>query len=76
MNLSLFLVGTGKLLFGLLVAVLGMFLAFRLLRRVLHGSTAAAANNLAEGVLEAGALVALGILAQNTVSATFSALDL
>ncbi|MCA9618612.1 MAG: DUF350 domain-containing protein [Myxococcales bacterium] len=79
MNSSLFLVGLAKALFGLLVAVAGIFLAARGLHRLLgSGETDAhtKSGNVAVGAFKAGSLLALGMLLQPAVSATFDALDL
>jgi uncharacterized membrane protein YjfL (UPF0719 family) len=78
-NTSLFLVGLAKALFGILVGAAGIFLAARALHRLLgSGSTDSQTRegNVAVGVLKAGSLVALGILLQHAVSATFNAMDL
>jgi uncharacterized membrane protein YjfL (UPF0719 family) len=79
MNLTLVLIGLGKVAFGLLVGVIGIFLASRVLARMLHGggvSEAVREGNAALGILNGFAVVSLGILAQHAVSATFNAMDL
>jgi len=79
MNASLFLVGIAKALFGIVVGAGGIFVAARTLHRLIgSGSTDSHTRdgNLAIGILKAGSLVALGILLQHSVSATFAALDL
>jgi uncharacterized membrane protein YjfL (UPF0719 family) len=79
MNTSLLLVGLAKALFGLLVGAAGIFIAARALHRLLgSGETDehTKAGNNAFGVFKAGSLVALGILLQPAVSATFDAMDL
>lgn len=79
MNASLFLVGLAKAAFGILVGVAGIFVAARALHRLMgSGSTDSEmrAGNVAVGVLKAGSLVALGILLQHAVNATFAAMDL
>jgi uncharacterized membrane protein YjfL (UPF0719 family) len=79
MNLGLFLVGLAKVAFGLVVGVLGIFAASRILGRLLRAGAVDAAvreGNVALGLLNASATVALGILAQRAVAATFDAMDL
>jgi len=79
MNKSLFLVGLAKAAFGIAVGVVGVFVAARVLHRMIgSGSTdeQTKEGNVAVGVLTAGSLVALGILFQHPVSATFNAMDL
>jgi uncharacterized membrane protein YjfL (UPF0719 family) len=79
MSTSLFLIGLGKILFGILVGAAGIFLGSRVLAWMMRrgGSDEALLHgNLAVAVLEASGLIALGILAQHAVSATFSAMDL
>jgi uncharacterized membrane protein YjfL (UPF0719 family) len=78
-NLNLFLVGLGKVFFGLLVAAVGIFIATRLLGRMLKFGKIddeLARGNLAAAALVASAVVSLGLLAQHAVIATFSAMDL
>lgn len=79
MNSSLLILGLAKALFGILVGAVGIFVAARALHRLLgSGKTEAETKqgNLAVGVIEAGSLVALGILLRHPVTATFNALDL
>jgi uncharacterized membrane protein YjfL (UPF0719 family) len=79
MNLWFFLMGLGKVAFGIAVGAAGIFCASRLLGRMIRwGETdeEIRRGNLAAAVLEASALVAFGILVQHAVSATFSAMDL
>ena len=79
MNTSLFLVGLSKVAFGIIVGALGIFIAARALHRLLgSGSTEGHTRegNVAVGVLKAGSLIALGILCQHSVTATFGAMDL
>jgi len=79
MNSSLLLVGLAKAAFGIIVGAVGIFVAARALHRLIgSGKTDAEtkAGNLAVGVLQAGSLIALGILLQHAVSATFDAMDL
>jgi hypothetical protein len=79
MNLALVLIGLGKVVFGLLVGVLGIFIASRVLGRMLHGGAADEAvrgGNAALGLLNGFGIVSLGILGQHAVLATFNAMDL
>jgi len=76
---SLFLFGLAKLVFGILAAAIGIFCASRLLRRLMKRASdddALKSGNLADGVLEAAALLSFGIVGQHAVTATFSAMDL
>ncbi len=77
MDWALFFVGVAKLFLGLVAAALGIYVAFRALVRVL--GTNGAANEPqapAAGVLEGAAVVALGILGRNPLTATYEAMDL
>ena len=79
MNGALLLVGLAKALFGLLVGAAGIFVAARALHRLIgSGKTDehTKAGNNAVGILKAGSLIALGILLQPAVNATFDAMDL
>jgi uncharacterized membrane protein YjfL (UPF0719 family) len=79
MNSSLFFVGLAKVLFGIAVGALGIFFASRALGRLLRWGNVDAevqGGNVAAGVLKGSGLIALGILVQHTVTATFSAMDL
>lgn len=79
MNTSLLIVGLAKALFGMIVGAAGIFAAARALHRLLgSGETDehTKAGNTAFGVFKAGSLVALGILLQPAVVATFDAMDL
>lgn len=79
MNLVLFLTGLAKVVFGIGVGALGIFIASRILNRLLRTGEADAEQkkgNVAAGVLYASSLVALGLLVQHAVSATFAAMDL
>lgn len=76
---TLFLIGLGKVAFGILVGAAGIFCASRLLNRLVRWGESDAElrrGNMAVAVLEASALVAFGILVQHAVGATFSAMDL
>ena len=79
MNVTLFLLGLGKVFFGIIVGAAGIFCASRLLGRMIRwGDTEAEIKrgNLAAAVLEAAALIAFGLLVQHAVQATFTAMDL
>ncbi|MCC6528156.1 MAG: DUF350 domain-containing protein [Polyangiaceae bacterium] len=79
MNLGLFLIGLGKAAFGIVVGALGIFVASRALHRFLgrrDRDSEMADGNLAGAIFKAGGLVALGILLQHAVGATFTAMDL
>jgi uncharacterized membrane protein YjfL (UPF0719 family) len=79
MNLVLFLTGLAKVGFGIVVGALGIFLASRVLNRLLRSGVAdeeQKKGNVAAGILYAASLVSLGLLVQHAVSATFSAIDL
>jgi uncharacterized membrane protein YjfL (UPF0719 family) len=78
-HLTLFLIGLGKIAFGILVGAAGIFVASRLLGRLIRWGDPDAEilrGNLATAVLEASAVVAFGILVQHAVGATWSAMDL
>jgi uncharacterized membrane protein YjfL (UPF0719 family) len=79
MSFPLFLFGLAKLVFGVVVGAIGIFCASRLLRRLMKRAVADEAikgGNVADGILEAAALVSFGIVCQHAVTATFSAMDL
>ncbi len=79
MNASLFILGLGKVVFGILVGAAGIFSASRLLGRMIRwGDTESEIKrgNVAAAVLEAAALIAFGLLVQHAVTATFTAMDL
>ncbi len=79
MNLLLFLAGLAKVGFGIAVGALGIFLASRVLNRLLQSGKTdeeQKKGNVAAGVLYASSLIALGWLVQHAVSATFVAMDL
>jgi hypothetical protein len=76
-NATLLLLGLAKAVFGILVGAAGIWAASRALRRLLGMSTAEEREgHVAFGVLTAAMLVALGILLQHPVGATFNAMDL
>ncbi len=71
--------GMAKIAFGVLVVAVGIFVAIRLFGLLVRWGQAdveLARGNVAEGVLQASAIFAFGILAQHAVRATFSAIDL
>lgn len=81
MNGSLLLVGLAKVLFGVVVGAVGIFLGLRLVRLLTRQRDADAEaqlgrGNLALGIFEAACLLSLGILVQHAVQATFDAMDL
>jgi len=79
MDLMLSLVGIAKLLFGIMVGVVGISIAARVATRVggFHSvDEGLRAGNNAIGVTVAGSLIAMGILVQHAVRGTFGALDL
>ncbi|MDC0748001.1 DUF350 domain-containing protein [Polyangium mundeleinium] len=78
MNVALFLIGIGKILFGILVGALGVWLGSRVLGRVLRLGEIDAElgkGNTGVAVISAAGLLSLGLLAQHAVSATFAAMD-
>jgi len=77
-NVSLFLIGMGKILFGVVVGAAGVWMGARLLARLLrtgHMDTELEQGNVAAAILAAAGLLSLGLLAQHAVTATFSAVD-
>ena len=78
MNLLLVVIGMTKVVFGGLVAALGIWLAFRGLNRLLGTDPTPDLHrgNVAAGIVHASSLLALGLLVQNAVHATFDAVDL
>jgi len=78
-HLALFLIGLGKIAFGVVVGALGVWLASRVLGRLLRLGEIdeeLAKGNAGVAVISAAGLVSLGLLAQHAVSATFAAMDL
>lgn len=78
MDLMLVLVGLLKVVFGGLVAALGIWIAFRGLNRLL-GTNALEdlrQGNIAAGIVHAASLLALGLLVQHAIQATSDAVDL
>jgi uncharacterized membrane protein YjfL (UPF0719 family) len=79
MDLMLAAIGAAKLVFGLLVGVVGITLSARLVKRFSGFETLDASlrgGNTAVGVTLAGAIIAMGMMAQHAVTGTFGALDL
>jgi uncharacterized membrane protein YjfL (UPF0719 family) len=78
-NASLFLIGIGKIVFGILVGAAGVVLGSRVLGRLLRWGEVdeeLGKGNLGVAVLGASGLLSLGLLAQHAVTATFGAMDL
>jgi uncharacterized membrane protein YjfL (UPF0719 family) len=78
MNLTLVSIGLIKIVFGGLVAALGIWLAFRGLNRLL-GTDAVEdlrKGNIAAGIVHAASLLSLGLLVQHAIQATSDAVDL
>lgn len=79
MNNTLFVIGVAKLVFGVLIAAFGIFFGLRVVHRLLRqkdADQALAEGNLALGVMQASCLIALGLLVQPAVQASFDAVDL
>ncbi|NVJ10350.1 DUF350 domain-containing protein [Myxococcus sp. AM001] len=78
MDLLLLFVGLIKVVFGGLVAALGIWLALRGLSRILGANPAEELRqgNVAACLVHAASLVSLGLLVQHAVQATSDALDL
>ncbi|MBU8896183.1 DUF350 domain-containing protein [Corallococcus sp. H22C18031201] len=78
MNLVLFAVGLIKVVFGGLVAALGIWLGLRGLSRILgtHPVEELRQRNVASGLVHGTSLVSLGLLVQHAVQATLDAVDL
>jgi uncharacterized membrane protein YjfL (UPF0719 family) len=77
-NVSLFLIGIGKILFGIFVGAAGVWMGARVLERLLRTGNLDAElekGNSAEAVLAAAGLLSLGLLAKHAVTATFAAID-
>ena len=78
MDLTLVSTGLIKVIFGGLVAALGIWIAFRGLNRLL-GTNALEdlrQGNTAAGIVHAASLLALGLLVQHAIQATSDAVDL
>lgn len=78
MNSTLVLLGLVKVAFAGLVAAFGIVLAFRGLNRLVGTDPTAdlKQGNVAAGIVHAASIVALGLLVQRAVQATFDAIDL
>lgn len=79
MNISLFLMGLGKIAFGIVIGAAGIFLASRVLGKLLRWGEMDAElrrGNMGAAILGGAGLLALGLLVQHAVTATFSAMDL
>src|SRR3990170_8933552 len=75
MSLSLLLVGTVKLVVGILLGAFGVAISHWGGARLLKGGPPLV-DNLAAGVLHASALLALAILARNSLWAGYDTIDL
>lgn len=75
MNSSLLAAGAVKLLLGIGLGGLGVFVAYRVLSRLLGGG-AKLEENPAAGVLHATALLSLGLLARQSLASFYDTLDL
>jgi uncharacterized membrane protein YjfL (UPF0719 family) len=76
---TLFAIGIAKLVFGIVVGAAGIFVASRLLGRLIRwggSDDEIRRGNVAVAILEASALVAFGLLVQRAVGSTFAAMDL
>jgi uncharacterized membrane protein YjfL (UPF0719 family) len=79
MHRTLILLGLGKVAFGVVVGVLGIFIGMRLVARTLRerrSDEELAQGNVAVGIFEAASLLSLGLSVQHAVTATFDAMDL
>src|SRR5690242_21819337 len=79
MNAFLFFVGLGKVVFGIIVGAIGVLFASRAIGKLMRWGNVDSeiqGGNMAAGILKGCSLVALGILVQHAVTATFSAMDL
>ena len=79
MNADIFWAGLAHVTFGLVTALVMITLVAQLLGRLVGWGDIrqqVTAGNAAAGILYGGALLALGILVQRAVSATFTAMDL
>ena len=75
---SLFFIGLIKMIFGLLVGVVGILFASRLFDRLIGAhrpDKEIGKGNLGVAILKASGLVALGILCLNAVETSFAAVD-
>lgn len=78
MDLTLVSAGLIKVIFGGLVAALGIWIAFRGLNRLLgtHALEDLRQGNPAAGIVHAASLLALGLLVRHAIQATSDAVDL
>ncbi len=79
MNTTLFFIGVAKLAFGVLIAAFGVYFGLRVVHRLLKiegADRALAEGNVAVGAMQASCLIALGLLVQPAVQASFDAVDL
>lgn len=79
MSGTLFFIGLGKVAFGIVAGAVGVFVAIRLLARMMRwGETDAEIkrDNVAAATLAASSLVAFGLVMQPAVTSTFAAMDL
>lgn len=78
MSVDLFLIGLAKLLFGLMVGVVGITLASRLLDRLIGARDSEVAireGNLSLAIVRGAGFLGLAILGRNSVLSSFAALD-
>ena len=78
MSSTILLIGIAKVVFGLIVAVVGILSASRLISVLLglaNVERSLARGNLAIAILESGAILSLALLCRHSVSATFVAMD-
>jgi uncharacterized membrane protein YjfL (UPF0719 family) len=78
MNLVVFFLGLGKLVFALGVAVLGIIGGSRVLKRLMDipSDEAVKGGNVAAAIVKASSLVGLAVLVRTALMATFDAVDL
>lgn len=78
MNLAIFFLGVGKLVFAVGVAAVGVLLAARVLKRFLglQPDTELKERNVAAGIVKGSTLLALALLVRTSLAATFDAVDL
>lgn len=79
MNLEVLLIGLCKATFGLMIALTLIATVSRVLRRLLRWgdiNQQVMQGNIAAGILHASSLIALALLVQHSVVATFTAMDI
>lgn len=79
MDLGLVSIGAAKLLFGLVVGVVGVTIAARMATRFAGFESVdegLRSGNVALGIVAGGAMVSMALFVQHAVSATFGAFDL